>query len=52
MIHKSDGNYPKDPLHMLTKNEPAKKMNEAVLNELPDELYTVEASVKIYLLQI
>ena len=29
-IHKSDGNYPKDPLHMLTENEPAKKRNEAV----------------------
>ena len=42
-IHQSDENYPKDALHLYAENEPAIKRNEAVLNELPDELYTIEA---------
>ena len=32
---------------MYTENEPAMKRNEAVLNELPRELYTIEANDKI-----
>ena len=46
-IHESDGNYPKDVLHIYTGKEPAIKKNEAVLNELPGELYTVKANDKI-----
>ena len=32
---------------MYAENEPALKRNEAVLNELPGELYTIEANDKI-----
>ena len=43
-IRESDGSYPKKSLHMY---EPAMKRNEAVLNELPGELYMIEANDKI-----
>ena len=46
-IHKSDENSPKDALHMYAENEPAIKRNDAVLNDLPGELYTIEADDKI-----
>ena len=36
--HEYDENYPKDDLHMYAENEPAMKRNDAVLNDLPDEL--------------
>ena len=32
---------------MFAENKPAMKQNEAVLNDLPDELYTIEANDKI-----
>ena len=32
---------------MYVENEPARKRNEAVLNELAGELYTIEANDKI-----
>ena len=44
----SDENYyPKDALHMYEENKPAIGRNEAVLNNLPGENYTVEADDKI-----
>ena len=46
-IHESDENYPKDALHMYAENKPAMKRNDAVLNDLPGELYTIEAHDKI-----
>ena len=46
-MHESDENYPIDALHMYAKNEPAMKRNEAVLNNLPGELYTIGADDKI-----
>ena len=46
-IHESDENYPVDASHMYAENEPAMKRNEAVLNNLPGELYTIEAADKI-----
>ena len=46
-ISESDENYPKDALHMYAENEPAMERNEAVLNDLPGELYTVEADDKV-----
>ena len=46
-IGESDENYPKDVLHMYAENEPAMKRNEAVLNDLPGQLYTIEANGKI-----
>ena len=46
-IDESDENYPVDVLHMYTENKPAMKRNEAVLNNLPSELYTIEADDKI-----
>ena len=49
-IHQSDENYLKDALHMYAENEPAIKRNEAVLNELPDELYTIEARYPLVLI--
>ena len=49
-IHQSDENYAKDALHMYAENEPAIKRNEAVLNELPDELYTIEARYPLVLI--
>ena len=47
LIHESDENYPVDALHMYAMNEQAMKRNEAVLNNLPGELYTIEADDKI-----
>ena len=46
-LRTSDENYPKDALHMYPDNEPAMKRNEAVLNELLGELYTMVANDKI-----
>ena len=46
-IHKSDENFPKDALHMYAENEPATKRNDAVLNDLLGELYTIETDDKI-----
>ena len=46
-ICESVENYPKDALHMYAENEPAMKRNEAVLNDLPGQLYTIEANNKI-----
>ena len=46
-IRESDENYPKDTLHMYAENEPAIKWNEAVRNELPGGIYTIEANGKI-----
>ena len=46
-IHKSNENSPKDTLHMYAENEPAIERNDAVLNDLPCELYTIEADDKI-----
>ena len=39
--------YPKDVLHMYAENEPAIGRNEAVLNNLPGGLCTIEADHKI-----
>ena len=36
-----------DALHMYAENEPTMKRNQAVLNDLPGELYTIEANEKI-----
>ena len=46
-IRESDENYPKDALHMYAENEPAMKRNETVLNDLPGQLYKIEATGKI-----
>ena len=46
-LSESDENYPKDALHMYAENEPAVERNEAVLNDLPGELYTVQADHKV-----
>ena len=45
-MHESDENYPKGPLHMYAENEPAMKRNDAVQNDLFDELYTIELITK------
>ena len=46
-ICESDENYPKDALDMYAENEPPMKRNEAVLNDLPGQLYAIEANGKI-----
>ena len=46
-IREYDGSYPKKSLHIYAESEPAMKRNEAVLNELPGELYIIEANDKI-----
>ena len=46
-IHESDENYPKAALYIYAKNESVMKRSEAVLNELPGELYRIEANDKI-----
>ena len=43
----SDENSPKDTLHMYAENEPAMERNEVALNDLPGELYTVDADNKV-----
>ena len=39
-----------DTLLMYVENGPAKKRNEAVLNDLPGELYTTEANRKFWVI--
>ena len=46
-IHESDENSPKDALHMYAENELTINMSEAVLNDLPGEIYTINATDKI-----
>ena len=46
-MHEPDGNYPKDVLHMYAENEPAIKRNDAILNDWPGELYSIEPDGKI-----
>ena len=46
-IRESDESYSKGTFHMLSENEPAVKKNEAVLNDVPGQLYTIEAYSKI-----
>ena len=46
-MHESDENYLKDALYMFAENEPAMKRNDAVLNDLPFDLSTIEADDKI-----
>ena len=46
-ICESDENYPKDALHMYAENEPVTKRNDAVLNDLPGEVYTVDVDDEI-----
>lgn len=46
-IHESNENYPGDALYIYAENEPAGKTNEAVLRDLPGNIYTIEASDKI-----
>ena len=46
-MQESDKKHPKDALHMYAENEPAMERNEAVLNDLPGEIYTIEANNKI-----
>ena len=43
-IHESDENYQKNVLHMYAENNSAMEKNEAVLKDLPSELYTIEAN--------
>ena len=43
-IRESDENYPKDVLHIYAENQPAMKRNEAVLNYLPGQIYTIETN--------
>ena len=47
LMHESDENYPRYSLHMYSENKSAVKINEAVLNDLHGDLYTVEANDKI-----
>ena len=42
-VHEYDENYPKYVLHMYTENE----RNEVVLNDLPCELYAINANDRI-----
>ena len=46
-IHESDKSYPRNALDMYAEIAPAVKRNEVVLNDLPGEFYTIEASYKI-----
>ena len=46
-IHEFDKNYPKDALQMYADNESTMKRNNAVLNDLPGELYTIDVDNKI-----
>ena len=45
-IYESDENYRKNTLHMYAENEPTIKRNDAVQNDLLDELYTIELMKK------
>ena len=44
--HECDENYQKEVLYICAENEPPMKMNEAALNNLPSELYTVKSNDK------
>ena len=47
IIRLSDENYLKDASYMFAENEPARKRNKSVLNDLPGELSSTEAVDKI-----
>ena len=47
LTRESDENYPKDALHKYIEKEPAMERNEAILNYLPSDLYTIDANDKI-----
>ena len=46
-IRESNENYQEDRLGMYAEHEPDMKRNEAILNELPCELYRIESNDKI-----
>ena len=46
-IHESDEISSKDILQMCAENKPTMKRNCAFLNDLPGELYIIEADSKI-----
>ena len=46
-IHESDDTYAKYALYMNAEKDPAMKRNDAALNDLSIELYTIEADDKI-----
>lgn len=46
-IHQPEENYPRYALDLYAENEPAMKMNKAVLNDLVGELYAIKANNKI-----
>ena len=46
-IHESDESHSKDALHTYVGNEPAAKRNEAVLNDLSGDFYTINCNDKI-----
>ena len=46
-ICESDKNYPDNALHMYAENEPTILRNIAVLNNLPGEVYSIEAYDKV-----
>ena len=45
--NESDESYPKDAFNMYVENAPAMKRNGVVLNDLPHELYSLEANDEI-----
>ena len=46
-LHQPEENYPRYALDLYTENEPAMKLNKAVLNDLVGELYAIKANDKI-----
>ena len=49
-IHESNENYANDTLHMYAENECAMKNNDLVLNDLPGEVYKIEADEKFQII--
>lgn len=45
-IDQSDKLYPHDAMNMYTESAPTVLRNQTVLNNLPDEVYSVEANEK------
>ena len=42
-VNESDSDYPRNTLHMYAQNQPTILRNQIILDDLPGEIYSVEA---------
>ena len=47
-INESDSDYPRNVLHMYAENQPTILQNQIILDDLPGEIYSVEAQDRVF----